>query len=78
MAVRQTENESEVLAVTPTLTVVDNDDELLVIIAAATLSKHDSQPVSEYIDAIRDAVSDDSLANELVSFVESDLATDVR
>lgn len=58
--------------------VVDSDDDLLAIIAAATLSNHDPELVSECIAAIRDAVDDDSKANELVSFVESDVANDVQ
>ena len=74
----QIDDESEVAAETLASAVVDSDDELLAIIAAATLSNHDPHLVSECIDAIRDAVDDDSLANELVSFVESDVANDVQ
>lgn len=74
----QIDDKSEVAAETLASTVVDGDDDLLAIIAAATLSNHDPELVSECIDAIRDAVDDDSKANELVSFVESDVANDVQ
>ncbi|TQQ79978.1 HEAT repeat domain-containing protein [Halonotius terrestris] len=74
----QIDDESEVAAETLASTVVDSDDDLLAIIAAATLSNHDPELVSECIAAIRDAVDDDSKAKELVSFVESDVANDVQ
>lgn len=59
----QIDDESEVAAETLTSAVVDSDDDLLAIIAAATLSNHDPELVLECIAAIRDAVDDDSLAN---------------
>lgn len=74
----QIDDESEVAAETLATTLVDSDDELLAIIAAATLSEHDPQLVRECIAAIRDAVDDDSLANELVSFGESNVAKEMQ
>lgn len=57
---------------------VDSDDDLLAIIVAATLLNHDPELVSESIAAIRDAVDDDSKANELVWFVHSDVANELQ
>lgn len=69
----QIDDESEFAAETVASTVVDSDDDLLAIIAAATLSNNDPEVIPECIAAIWDIVYDDSKANELVSFVESDL-----